>query len=141
MLIVIGRTAAEVISNSVKVYRGITFLYPDRIHGPGVRRFASQHEVRCRERGRVVPQQCDGEVCRQFGVDGRDIDAVRGHHEVVDDVAQRSCSAGIGEHLERKAVRAGAAWVSDGSDPVVHLQAWHLGKLAGVIGDQRGLLA
>jgi hypothetical protein len=51
----------------------------------------SQDEVRRRERGRVVPQQCDGEVCRQVGVDGRDIDAVRGHHGVVDDVAQRGC--------------------------------------------------
>jgi len=104
MLIVIGRTASEVTSNSVKVYRGITFLYPDRIHGPGVRRFALQHEV-------------------------------------VGNVAQRSGGAGIGEHLERKAVRAGPAWVSDGSGPVVQLQARHLRKLAGVIGDQRGLLA
>lgn len=133
--------AAAVIAIPIKVYQGITSLYPDRIHGPGDRRFALQHEVGCRERGRVVPQQCDGEVCRQFGVDGRDIDAVRGHHEVVDDVAQRSGGAGIGEHLERNAIRAGPAWASDANDPVVQLQARHLRKLAGVIGDQRGLLA
>jgi hypothetical protein len=51
----------------------------------------SQHEVRSRERGRVVPQQCDGEVCSKVGVDGRDNDPIQGHHEFVDDVAQQGC--------------------------------------------------
>ena len=85
------KTICQIVSNPIELYQGITSVYLDRIYGPGDRRFASQHEVRCEERGRVLPQKCKGEVCSEVGIDSLDIDAVRGHNEVIDDVAQRGC--------------------------------------------------